>query len=189
MRTLHALLLSALFVTSAGCSLSLEMRSSGWLNPRPRSDGSVAQKTPALMEFLVLQLTRIEPEQRRTLVNQTSDAWGQFADRWREFRSKGTFPDFLKPLLAFPATLPESERPREHFTIEPLHLIETSLRRRLSTEHLLIITLGAERAEGSVRLVNVGWSDGTLPLCFHEYEAFVPDSSGRWPCNSQPMER
>lgn len=170
-----------LMVAVGGCSMSLSMQSTRGLNPRPRVDNPTGSKEPALLEYLVLQLSKVETEQRRTLINQTHDSWSRFADEWRDFRSKGSFPEFLKPYLAYPATLPESERPKEHFILQPNQLLIEDLPRRLTTAHLLVIALGAERLPSSVRLINVGLTDNTISLCFHEYEAFTSDS-GPWPC-------
>ncbi len=168
--------------TLSSCGLTMEYYSSPQLNLRYRAAADSQIKSPALLEFLVFQLMEVEPEKRRLLVDKVNTEWGQFGSQWETFRNKGTFPDYLKPQLSYPATLLADERPVEHFAIEPGRYGRAELKRHRKTAHLLVIGLGAERGEHSVRLINLGLLDSQLALCFHEYDIFPYEAGKPWPC-------
>jgi hypothetical protein len=189
-RLVPLLLLAGLSAAPAGCGLAVDYYATPQLNLRYSAAANEihAGKSPAVLEFLIFQVTKIDPEKRRLLIDKTMNDWALFGSQWESFRNKGTFPDYLKPHLSYPATLSAEDRPVEHFAIEPGRSARAQLKRPTRTSHLLVIALGAERTERSVRLINLGATEDAIALCFHEYDIFPFELGKPWPCTNFPHQ-
>lgn len=175
-------------LTDAGCSASLDLVGSHYMNMRPSSVGQTGAQTTELMSVMILQLRSVPEDKRRALIEQVRAEWPQL--REQSITGTGTgaqggvLPESVKPLLAYDAKLLPVDRPMESFVVYPRASKRHTLPLSWRTSHLLVITLGHQLGPSSVQLLKASSLD-PVALCFHEYDVFPggpAELDKPWPC-------
>lgn len=168
MRRLGSGLLAALYLLTAGCSVTLRLHGGDLVNPLdPQRLDPI--KNSQELALRIYQL-RDHPKVAKVL----NIPWELFISN--------PLPQELHPFLAVPADTVPSERPTEDFYIQRGQHKTLPFERTKGTRWLLVVPRGVRPGERStMTLLRLGILDTEASFCLDRYDVFQR-ASRLWPC-------